>query len=76
MEILMEAIPLNPQPRMGAPFRIAFANRGPEYWYNERVGWAQGGNQMLFEWKCPLGPHGKPVWIGGMWYWVPTNQAE
>lgn len=66
----MGLVRIEPQPRCGRPVRIAFSNRGPEYWYNERVAWRHGnGNQMLFEWKCPLGVNGEPVLVDGVWYW-------
>lgn len=65
-----ERVLMKPQPRNGPPFRIAFVNRGPEYWYNERLAWSRHGNPpMLFEWKCPFGKVGKPVFLNGAWYW-------
>ncbi len=63
---------IEPQPRKGTPFRIAFQNRGPEYWYNENSGWPRCG-RMLFEWKCPFGVNGEPVFVDGKWYWRETS---
>ena len=64
-----DLIPLSPQPRNGKPFRIAFANRGPEWWYNERLGWPRHTNRMLVSWRCPFGADGEPVRVYGVWYW-------
>lgn len=69
-----EMIPIHPQPKRGLPFRISFANRGQQYWYNERDNWARcGRGDMLFEWKCPFGTNGKPVFIDGKYYWERTE---
>lgn len=67
-----ELIELSPQPKNGPPVRINFSNRGPEYWYNERLGWKRGHGPMLFEWKCPFGVDGEPVRVDGKWYWKRT----
>lgn len=74
-------IRIEPQPKRGKPFRIAFQNRGPEWWYNECFGWPQNQERMLFSWKCPLGEKGEPVLIDGVWYWkeeirCPTEPAS
>lgn len=65
-----DAIVITPAPRNGRPFRIAFVNRGPEYWYNERLGYRRGRGPMLFEWKCPFGVNGEPKLIDGVWHWA------
>lgn len=70
----MDWIRIDPQPRNGKPFRIAFTNRGDEYWYNERLGWnTLRTNKMLFSWKCPFGADGEPVLVDGVWYWRKTK---
>lgn len=62
---------MEPQPKCGAPFRIHFTNRGPEYWYNERRAYRdRRRGDMLFEWKCPFGSAGRPQYLDGVWYWV------
>lgn len=64
-----ELIPLEPQPLNGKPFRLHFANRGPGWWYNERLGYPRYTNKMLISWKCPFGADGEPIRIGDTWYW-------
>lgn len=60
---------IEPQPRNGKPFRIAFVNRGDEYWYNERLAYKHGRGPMLISWKCPFGVNGEPVLVDGVWRW-------
>lgn len=68
--------PLEPQPANGPPFRIAFTNRGPEYWYNERLGWPRRTNKMLFEWRCPTGQNTyEPKRVDGVWVWMPIEEG-
>lgn len=74
--VLHEMIRMEPQPRNGPPVRIAFTNRGQQYWYNERIGFRRGRGSMLFEWKCPFGLDGKPTLVEGVWYWCPLQRKE
>ena len=69
-EIMLADIqPIEPQPDI-KPFRIAFRNRGDEWWYNERRQFRKNGRgPMLMDWKCPFGVDGEPVLIDGKWFW-------
>lgn len=76
--LLSDPIPLSPQPRLGKPYRMNFANRGPEWWFQESVTYRESrgrrGN-MFVSWKCPYGVDGEPVNIDGVWFWQPTTAA-
>lgn len=71
----VDRLVITPQPLNGKPFRIKFINRGPEYWFNESIGYRHGRGPMLFKWKCPFGVNGEPKLIDGVWYWVRTDQS-
>ena len=75
MQSTAELVRIEPQPDM-MPFRVHFANRGDEWWYNERRHFRQTGNPqhgMLKSWKCPFGVNGKPVCVDGIFYWQRTE---
>lgn len=67
---------IHPQPKKGKPFRIAFINRGDEYWYNENSAFPRRSGRMLFVWRCPYGVRGEPRLIDNLWYWVSNEELR